>query len=323
MASTDQGRRLTERHRRNQAALRSLFLARFVRLWPLLGWDRLDETAPGWVQAVMALLRPFRQESADLAVSYYRDYRLAEVPRVATPAPVIEFTRPEPRPLVVATGQDRPVSGQAVPIRGQVDRLSGPSDRSGGSGAGREPARDRPVRLGIELVKPRIDWSEWDKAAEKSLLVTGPGELKRRAGRGETETQAKRGGLVVVSGSASRHVLAGGREATLTLVEADQRALGWARVTDSDPCSWCSMLSSRGPAYKTEASASFQAHSACACTAEPVFSRSAAWPGRSREFQRLWYQATKGYSGQDAVRAFRRAHEKARREAARPAAEIA
>lgn len=324
MAGTVHGRRLTEEHRQEQVRLRARFLVAFLGLWPLLGWDRLDETAPGWVQAVMTLIRPFRQESADLSVAYYGDYRLAEVPRVATPAPVIEFVRPEPRPLIVPIGQDRSVRGQAVPVRGQDGQQRGPSDRSGGSETSRGTVRDRPVRLGDELVQPRIDWSEWDKGAEKSLLVTGPGELKRRAARGETEAQAKRGGLVVVSGAASRHVLAGGRETQMELIRADDRALGYIRVTDSDPCAFCAMLASRGPVYKGRSfdasnakslgAGEAKVHDGCGCTIEPVLARKGnAWPGRAKEFQRLWYASTKGLSGQDAINAFRRAHEAKRR----------
>jgi hypothetical protein len=208
----------------------------------------------------------------------------------------------------IVAGPDRGGDFGRVPTsvndRGQ-DRVATATGRDG-----RGQAR---VRLGAE-VRPRIDWSAWDAAVEKSLQVTGPSELKRRAARGETEAQAKRNGLVVVSGSASRHVLTGARETTLALVRADDQALGWARVTDGDPCHFCAMLASRGPVYKTQASADFKPHDGCACVAEPVFSRNAPWPGDARNYQKLWNEATRGYSGRDAINAFRRAYEKQRRE---------
>ena len=303
MASTTQGRRLTEEHRRAQVALRARFLTGFLLLWPLLDWRRLDDTAPGWVQAVLALLRPFRQESADLAVSYYRDYRLVEVPQATDPVPEVEFVQPAPtRPLT---------SSQLLDELARRRRLGAQATRSVPPSA--PPRRAQPG----ELVKPRIDWSEWDKAAERSLSVTGPGELKRQASRGIGEGQARRVALVTSSGAATRHVLTGARETTLTLVQNDQRALGWARVTDSDPCSFCAMLASRGPAYKTETSASFKAHDQCACVPVAVYSRAAAWPGDARAYQRLWYEATKGTSGKDSINAFRRAYEAQRREQGR------
>lgn len=303
MARTSLGRLLTERHRQAQVRLRARFLSEFLPTWTLLDWNRLDDSAPAWSRVVASMIRRFRQESADTAVGYYRDYRVAEIPDVTEPAPIVDF-------VALAERQD---------FERDLDALiAGPARDRGDRGRptvtrGRDADELVAVRLG-EDVSPRIDWSQFDKAVEKSLQVTGPGELKRRAARGESEVQAKHGGLKVVSGSASRHVLTGARETTLTLVKADSRALGWARVTDGDPCYFCALLASRGPVYKSRASAGFQPHDACACVPEPVYSRNAAWPGDARQYQRLYYQATRGYSGKDAIRAFRRAYDKQRRE---------
>jgi hypothetical protein len=56
MASTPEGRRLTEEHRLEQQAVRNEFLAEFIALWALLDSARLDETGPGWVSAVTRLI---------------------------------------------------------------------------------------------------------------------------------------------------------------------------------------------------------------------------------------------------------------------------
>lgn len=82
---------------------------------------------------------------------------------------------------------------------------------------------------------------------------------------------AKRNGLVRAIGTMSKLVLAGGRNTIISGTQADRRALGWARVTSGDPCAFCRMLSSRGPAYKSEKSADFQPHDHCGCTPEAVF----------------------------------------------------
>lgn len=315
MASTAQGRRLTEAHRQDQIAVRSSFLVQFLELWPLLDWGRLDDTSPGWIAAVLRLIQSFRQESADLAQNYYRDYRLVEVPRAVEPAPVVEFVAPvEPvfGPRRLADGRNARSASPVEPARTTPAPSSAVRIADG-------PRSDRPAATESRedddgLVKPVIDWSEWDKAAERSLAVTGPVELKRQAARAVPEGRARRVALVTSSAAAGRHVLNGGRDTALTLVSNDERAIGWARVTDGDPCSFCALLASRGPAYKTEASASFRPHDGCACGVEPVYSRSAAWPGDARAYQRLYYQATRGYSGQDAINAFRRAYEAQRRE---------
>ena len=49
---------------------------------------------------------------------------------------------------------------------------------------------------------------------------------------------------------------------------ADPKARGWKRVGDGSSCSFCSMLLGRGFVY-VEATASFQSHDNCGCSAEP------------------------------------------------------
>lgn len=337
MASTDQGRRLTERHRRDQVALRSMFLARAVPLWPLLDWRRIDETAPGWIQAVLALIRVFRRESADLSVRYYSEYRRVEVPRAVEPAPEIEFVQP----AELLIGRSRLAPARSEVLAGRAEPIT-PSPRPDPVRTLETVRNTRPAAMERAepddgLVKPRIDWSEWDKAAETSLAVTGPGELKRQAKRAVPEERARRVALVTSSGAASRHVLTGGREAQMRLIRADDAVKGYIRVTDEDPCSFCAVLASRGIVYKKSSFSGVnrrtgeafkvnprlaglsldeaKVHDNCACQIEPVLVRNAhAWPGRAREFQRLWYEATKGYGGKDALNAFRRAYEAQRRE---------
>jgi hypothetical protein len=288
VAATQEGQALTEEHRLDQVAIKAAFLAQFVQLWPSLSWPDLDATAPAWVRASMALIRSFRQRSARRSERYFQDFRIVEAPVRARlhPSSAVEY-----------------VHAPDIPDDLVIDVLRDVRNAE---------------RQSAEAVRPRIDWAGFDRAAERSLLVTGPGELKRQAGMGRAERQARDRGLVVASGSASRHVLNGGRETALTLIHADDTVLGWARVTDSDPCAFCALLASRGPVYRSPKRASFPAHDGCCCTAEAVYSSSASWPGRAREFQRLYYRSTKGYSGKDAINAFRRAHDKNRREAAPP-----
>jgi hypothetical protein len=110
--------------------------------------------------------------------------------------------------------------------------------------------------------------------------------------------------LVRTSGSASRQVLLGDRVTTLTAVDADTQAVGWARISDGDPCAFCWMLVSRGPVYKSEATANFQAHDHCGCKPVPVFSKTAPWPGRAREYRRIYNQVAQGQP--DPLNAIRR-----------------
>jgi hypothetical protein len=133
-------------------------------------------------------------------------------------------------------------------------------------------------------------------------------------------------------------VLDGGNRSALKLIADDDRLVGYIRVTDGDPCSFCAMLASRGPVYRTPRRAgpnvrgernaraglaftgdgAWKVHDNCACTVEPVVTSDTRWPGRAQEFHNLWNEHIKGrYSGEDALRAWRRLYEQRQRDARR------
>lgn len=141
-----------------------------------------------------------------------------------------------------------------------------------------------------------------------SLGVTGPTALLRNLRQDMPPDLAKDRALVTVSGSATRLALAPARDMLIEASRADEQAVGWARLTDAKPCYFCALLASRGPVYHTRETADFRAHDHCACTVVPMFSRSAPWPGRAREWQRLYNATTGGVSGKEKLRAFRRAY---------------
>lgn len=134
--------------------------------------------------------------------------------------------------------------------------------------------------------------------------------IARRAGQGPQ--QAKNTAGVTVSGSTSRLVAGGGRETVHRSVEEDGQALGYQRVTDADPCSFCAMLASRGPVYKTERTAGARGsgrryHDHDACSVAPVFSDSDRdWVARVESLSDQWVRATRGLSGDEARNAWRR-----------------
>lgn len=82
---------------------------------------------------------------------------------------------------------------------------------------------------------------------------------------------AKKQGLIRAAGALTKQVLAGGRMTILGGVEIDPKALGWVRATTGDPCTFCRMLASRGPVYRSERSAGFQPHDHCSCMPEVVY----------------------------------------------------
>lgn len=125
-------------------------------------------------------------------------------------------------------------------------------------------------------------------------------EMLKRAGRPDVADV----GAVNVSGDASRHVLNAGRDTITESVAADPKALGWARVTDGSPCSFCRMLAGRGPVYRGKGGG-FKAHVHCGCSAQPVYSKDEPWPGRASEWNQEWKKVTAGKSGAEARLAYR------------------
>lgn len=109
----------------------------------------------------------------------------------------------------------------------------------------------------------------------------------------------------------------GGRSTILHAVDG-QRSNGvrFARVlTGAENCAFCVMLASRGPVYRSEASAGDKTvngmvesfHPGCDCKIVPVYSKS-NYPGRDSwlEADRIYRQATKGVSGyKDSLNAIR------------------
>lgn len=139
-----------------------------------------------------------------------------------------------------------------------------------------------------------------------TLRLLGPANARRlvAAGRADAATVT----FTNVAGETSRQVLNRGRNTLEGSVAADRKALGWARVTDSSPCSFCAMLASRGPVYSKKGG-TFRSHGHCGCSLEPVYDRDQPWPGRAEEFRRQWNETVGSKSGAEARNTFRRAFE--------------
>lgn len=101
-----------------------------------------------------------------------------------------------------------------------------------------------------------------------SLTVTGPVALKRSARNLVPHATALDRALGTSSAAAMRHALNGGRATVLRTVASDPHATGWRRTASGNSCDFCSVLAGR--VYR-EATAQFDAHDGCACSAEPVW----------------------------------------------------
>lgn len=161
--------------------------------------------------------------------------------------------------------------------------------------------RSAELGLAVNDFSPVLSPSLDPDALMTSLRVTGPVKVKQALSRGLSPTEAMAQGQAASSGAAMRHAMNGGRDTLMGSVQADPRALGYMRVTSHDPCAFCVMLSSRGPVYKSKATAAFQPHDTCSCMPQPVFHRDAPWHESAQRNHDTWVAAQAAHDSTDGL----------------------
>jgi len=160
---------------------------------------------------------------------------------------------------------------------------------------------------GIFEARPGIVPPVFDPAFVSGVLdSTGPYTLLGNLKQGRQLRDAMNRAGIRLAGAGQKSVLDGGRAAIYALAKTDPAAVGWARITRAKPCAFCAMLASRGAVYKTEKSARFLAHDHCMCTPAPFFKPGGAAKLVNSSLAEEWQRVTKGYSGKEAFRAWRR-----------------
>lgn len=119
-----------------------------------------------------------------------------------------------------------------------------------------------------------------------------------------------------VGGSVARHVQNGARQTLYDNVQRDPVALGYIRITKTDPCYFCAALASRGPIYGEDSfdasdprftgSGTAKVHDSCGCTLKPMFKDDDEFVVDAANFEALWFQWAKG---SDPMYEFRRNYE--------------
>lgn len=179
-----------------------------------------------------------------------------------------------------------------------------------------------------------------------SMQVTGPIGVKRAMPAPETDVMAA--GKVNSTGAGVKQAGNGGRGQVIDFAQrtaalqntrsASQKqsgtTVGYARVTDGNPCSFCALLASQGAIYLSEDAFSTsnnkirdakgtarqerrafvgdgiaKVHDHCKCTMRPVFSVSDKYDARARFFLDQWNNMdTSGLSPADQVKEFRKVY---------------
>lgn len=156
-------------------------------------------------------------------------------------------------------------------------------------------------------VAEAVDWALaplWSSAVPIAQFPDAPEETKRVASTAIADAKAR------LAQASEKLVLDVGRDTVIGNVQRDPVAKGWARLTEPDPCYWCAMLAARGAVYRSQKTASFDAHDHCRCHVEPWFSGAYEPTAKVREWQKLYDTSTAGATtSHDRRLAFRQAYE--------------
>jgi hypothetical protein len=164
-----------------------------------------------------------------------------------------------------------------------------------------------------------------------SLYSTGQSQALRALQSGLGVESVRQTTVATMSGAVTRLVLDGGRDTVLESSLQDRQIISWMRVTSGDPCPFCAMLASRGPAYTSRDSAiavtgrggrprgnrqiGESYHDNCVCSIEPYYEGS-TMPPSSQRWRDLWNESQLDAEAEgeldrgtknDALNAFRRA----------------
>ena len=273
MVATAEALDQLEAFRRATVDLREEFIREFALLWP--GAAALS--APGvarqqWLELVVALIQRWRPVFAQVAMETYRTQAVLEVGAV---------------PAFLAAGG----AGVVVPdldvaelVAAMVVLVFTPLGRDAERAAAfrrasQQREAQRRAEVGLPPPEPELDIPREDRVTPREARIFD------RAAE-----------------AAARLAVNGGRDAVQRAVQQDRLAVGWMRITDSDPCAFCLMLASRGPVYKSAATAGFEIdpvrgeinrfHDNCACQVVPVFTRNERFlPESTRRAKRVWEAA--------------------------------
>lgn len=336
----DPGEEITQQHRLGQVQISAGASRAVLDRWRQVSPMNLEETAAAWLSDSLALNRTYRRRSRRLTADYVRLLR------------------------AFRTGETLPPFDELPEATTSLGELRQRFATS--AGAPRFPEADDSVTVTVvdDFDWPEVDDEAEDRRAMVSLVVTGP----VRAERGiQALRQSERGRLddldfladldevmrdagATAAGAANRNAQMGGRDLLAASSEADRAVVGWARITDDDPCHFCALLAGRGAVYRSMWAARYSGrtgrkaravakpdgwedwspdrlaawetsqgldryHDNCHCTIIPVYSRTDWLPEASRAFRELYDLSTEGLAGADARRAFRAALDARRRRA--------
>ncbi|AKA08866.1 hypothetical protein SAZ_26395 [Streptomyces noursei ZPM] len=322
---------LVEEHWQAQERIGAQVASQALAHWSRVNPHSLEESGAAWLAWMLALVRRERRRSRDQAAAFYRLYRALETGHTVPPLSgeyVGETTtlgelREDWADQADTIRTPEPDDGEEI----RLDGFDWPEEP--------EEHHDRAavaslISQGPAKVRQHLDQADTDEA--RGRLDDG-GFLQELEDAVDTAGRSS-------AGAADREVLRGGRDLIDQASKQDRRVVGWARVTDGTPCAFCAMLASRGAMYTSQSTAAgggrrkpkgapdgrvranrrppvaledlTRYHNGCHCQTVPIYSRNDFMTPQARDYDRQWQEVTRGMTGAEARRAWRRHIESSR-----------
>lgn len=325
-------------------------------LWAILQFNDLDKTTPSWLHATTLEIEKGYQASSQAAFEYVQaakwsvDPQSPPLEKVNVPLPVadtqlkmrvtgpIEVKRKMPAPErdAMAAGQmsstgagvTAAVDGAREQVLAQVQAEYRRVVKQQEKALASNPVRDRQW-ASLQKWEAELAALQAKGTAENSGRVRRLNELiaQVREALGNYTPSA----ISVSEGAnASKGAKRGSRAQPS---RGGKAAIGYARVTDNDPCYFCAVLASQGAVYYSEDSFDHsnslirevtwtsnsdkgtrraflgdgpaKVHDHCRCTLRPVYREADKYDKRAKYFLEQWDTLTDGLSGKDAMNEFR------------------
>ena len=306
---------LAVQHQQEQQAIAAKTAAGLSLLWPLLRFDKLDETTPGWLHAVTLQVEPQFRASEQAAFDFVQGTKWAIEP-LSDPLKKVDTVFPT-RDFQLAMR----ATGPAAVKRGTKTAFSPPSGNS------------EPLFRGVppEVQQQNLERLSNDLMAWGKLNSTGAAVSQTlNGGRGEVQQ------LVVIDAQKRFR---------------ERKVIGWARFTEDSangPCYFCALLASQGAVYLSANSfarsnskvrepnkwrtgrRSFvgdgpaKVHDHCKCSLRPVYRNEDAMDDRAKYFLKQWNKSDKaGRDTNEQIKQFRREYKLPPRYDENPAVNLA
>lgn len=277
---------LAVRHQDEQQQIAQKTAAGLALLWPILRFDRLDESTPAWLHAVTLQVEPQFRASEDAAFRFVQGTKWAIEP-LSDPLKKVNTVFPT-RDFQLAMR----ATGPATVKRGSKAAFAPPERDSEALFRGFPPEVQQ-----RNLERLADDLMAWGKLNSTGAAIS----QTMNGGRGEVQQ------LVVVDARKRFK---------------NRQVTGWARFTEDSengPCYFCAILASQGAVYLTakafnESNKKFvgegpaKVHDHCKCTLRPVYRLEDKWDDRAKNFLSQWENSGKGMdlNYKEQVKQFRR-----------------